>query len=223
MTIAVGASHPFIAAVTVIALHACQFDRGAPEQTLVQELHVAEVTLAAGQPGVARKLYQSLAERYPDDPAPRLRLAQIAFEQGDFRAARARFIEVAGIPVAERIHGEAWYGAGRAALALEDPGDAAAHFRRAHALVSEPAAAAWIVNGMAVAATIAGDLAGAEARYGEALALDPENARIVANYVRLLIEAGQVIKAAQVYTTHNPSFWSGDDEQRLRRLIREHW
>ena len=207
----------------MLSLPACQSDSVVADQTLAQGLQVAEVALAAGQPDVARKLYQSLAERHPGVPAPLIRLAQIAFEQGDFPAARENFRAAAEMPAPAHVQAQASYGAGRAALALEDGQDAAAHFQRARSLVADPEAAAWIVNGMAVAATLDADLESAEAYYEEALTLDPENARIVANYVRVLIESGQVEKAATAYTAREPSFWADDDEQRLRVLIREHW
>ena len=219
----VSAARSFVASLTILALPACQSDPVVADRTLAQGLQVAEVALAAGQPDVARKLYQSLAERHPGVPAPRIRLARIAFEQSDFQTARENFREAAGMPATERMQAEAWYGAGRAALALEDGQDAKAHFLRARALIADPGAVAWIVNGMAIAATLEADLEGAEAHYEEALALAPENARIVANYVRVLIESGQVEKAATAYATREPSFWWGDDEQRLRVLIREHW
>ena len=89
-------------------------------------------------------------------------------------------------------------------------------------LVHDPARAAWIVNGLAVAATIEADHASAETHYVEALGLDPENPRIMSNYVRLLIESGQIEKAAQMYAGRTASFWPDDDERELKRLIREH-
>ena len=219
----VSAVRRFVASLTILALSACQSDPVVADRTLAQGLQVAEVALAAGQPDVARKLYQSLAKRHPGVPAPLIRLAQIAFEQSDFGTAREYFREAAGMPATERARAQAWYGAGRAALALEDGQDAKAHFLRARAHVTAPEATAWIVNGMAVAATLEADLEGAVAHYEEALALDPDNARIVANYVRVLVESGQVEKAATAYAAREPSFWPDDDEQRLRVLIREHW
>ena len=78
------------------------------------------------------------------------------------------------------------------------------------------------MNGLAVAATIEADHARAEAHYTEAIELDPENPRIVANYVRLLIESGQVKKALQIYSSREASFWPDNDERELERLIGEH-
>ena len=217
----VGALLPFLAAITAIALHACQTASDANDAALVQGLQLAEVALAAEQTDVARRLYQSLAKRYPDAAAPRLRLARIAFEQGDFRTAREHFLMAAEMPLAERTRAEAWYGAGRAALAQENAPDAYAHFQRARALAVDSVASAWIANGLAVAAIMEANPRDADAHYTEALALDPDNPRIMANYVRMLAESGQVEKADQLFAGRAPEFWSDDDEQRLRLLIRE--
>lgn len=211
------------AVIVVTALYACQSVTTAADQALGQGLQVAEVALAAQQPDVARKLYQSLAERYPDAPAPRLNLAHIAFGSGDFVAAREHFLAVAEMPAAAAIRGEAWFGAGRAALSLKDAKDAKAHFLSAREIADSTADAAWIANGLAIAATLEGDLASANAHYADALALAPQNPRIMANYVRMLTESGQVEQAAQIYTEQAPSFWSDDDERTLRLLIRESW
>ena len=217
-----GLSHPFASATLAIMLHACQTVPGGTDQALTQGLQVAEAALAAERPDLASQLYRSLVERYPEAPAPRLRLARIAFELGDFRTARAEFVRAAGMKLPERSQAEAWYGAGRAALALEDGDDATDHFERARALVQDPADAAWITNGLAVAATMKADLEGAQTHYREAMALDPGNPRIMANYVRLQIELGRVEEAARLYTGKDRSFWSDHDEQRLRHLLRAH-
>ena len=178
--------------------------------------------MAADRPDLARQLYQSLLERYPDAPVPRLRLARIAFEQGDFRFARRQFAAAAALPLPERSRAEAWFGAGRAALSLKEGADAISHFRRARAVIDDSTGAAWVVNGLAVAATLEADHEGADAYYREALELDPSNPRILANYVQMLIEAGRVGEAARIYTGQARSFWSGGDEQRLRVLLQTH-
>lgn len=216
------ASRSLVPATLAIALHACQTVPSGTDQALTQGLQVAEAALAAERPDLASQLYQSLVERYPEAPAPRLRLARIALEQGDFRLARAQFVSAAGMKLPERSLAEAWFGAGRAALSLEDGDSAADHFERARALIHDPVDAAWITNGLAVAATVTGNFADAEARFREAIALDPGNARIMANYVRLLIQLGQVDEAARLYTGRDRSFWSEDDEQRLRHLLQAH-
>ena len=216
------ACRPLVTASAAIALHACQSVPGATDQALTQGLQVAEAAVAADRPDLARQLYQSLVERYPDAPAPRLRLARIAFELGDFPFAHRQFVAAAGMRLPERSRAEAWFSAGRAALSLEAVADATSHFRRARALVEDSVGAAWIVNGLAVAATIEADLESAAAYYREAMTLDPSNARIVANYVQMLIEAGQVAEAARIYTGRASSFWSGNDERRLRILLQTH-
>lgn len=212
-------SCPLVVAAVTIALHGCQSVSGGADGALAQGLQVAEAAVAADHPDLARQLYQSLLERYPNAPAPRLRLARIAFEQGDFRFAHTHFVDAARLPLPPRGRAEAWFGAGRAALALEDTAAAVAHFHRARALTDDPSAAAWIANGLAVAATVGGDLTGADIHYREAIALQPSNSRILANYVQMLTEAGQVDEAARIYTRQPSSFWSEDDERRLRILL----
>jgi len=215
-------SCPIVVAAVTVALHGCQSVGSTVDGALAQGLQVAEAAVAADRPDLARQLYQSLLERYPDAPAPRLRLARIAFAQGDFRFARAHFVDAARLPLPPRGEAEAWFGAGRAALALEDTADATVHFQRARVLIDDPMEAAWIANGLAVAATVAADLRAAGIYYREAIALDPSNSRILANYVQMLTEAGQVDEAAQIYTRQPSSFWSEGDERRLRLLLRSH-
>ena len=202
-----------------MTLHACQSVPGTSERALAQGLQVAEAALAAGRADLARQLYQSLVKRYPEAPVPRLRLARIAFEQGDFRLARRQFVKAAELELPDYGRAEAWFGAGRAALASDEPAEAGPYFLRARALVTDPKEAAWIANGLGVAAAIDDDLEGAGARYREAIELDPSNPRILANYVRLLTEAGRASDAARVFTAQPSSFWSDDDERRLRILL----
>ena len=216
------AARPWALALAALALQACQSAPGASDRVVSQGLQVADAALAVDQPAVARELYQSLVERYPDLPAPRLRLARVMFAQGDFQAARAHFLAIAELPLADPARAEALYGAGRAALALENAAAATTHFERARALVGASTEAAWIANGLAVAAALEADLARAEAHYAEAIALDPENPRIAANYVRLLIASGQVERAAQLYAARPRAFWSDDDARTLERMMREH-
>lgn len=211
-----------MAAAVTLALHGCQSVPGTVDGALAQGLQVAEAAVAADRPDLARQLYQSLLERYPDAPAPRLRLARIAFAQGDFRLAQAQFVDAARLPLPQRGQAEAWFGAGRAALALEDTASATVHFQRARVLIDAPVEAAWIANGLAVAATIAADRRAADIHYREAIALDPSNSRILANYVQMLAEAGQVNEAVQIYTRQPSSFWSEGDERRLRLLLQSH-
>ncbi len=216
------ASGPLVLAAALVTLHGCQSAPGTVDRALAQGLQVAEAAVAVDQLELAGQLYQSLVERYPDAPAPRLRLARIAFEQGDFRLAYEQFVHAAGLPLPERGQAEAWFGAGRSALALEEAGSAADHFQQARALIDTAGAKAWVANGLAVAATLDADLQRADSYYREAIELDPSNSRILANYVQMLTTAGQVDEAARIYISQPPSFWSNDDERRLRDLLQTH-
>ena len=216
------ATGPLAAVAVLVILHGCQSASGAGDRALAQGLQVAEAAVAAGLPELAGQLYQSLVERYPDAPGPRLRLAHIAFERGDFRLAHEQFVQAAGLQLPARERAEAWFSAGRSALALGEAGTASGHFQRARGLIDNPVAEAWIANGLAVAATIEADLQRAGDYYREAIALDSANARILANYVQMLTESGGIDEAVRIYISHPPSFWPDGDERRLRALLQTH-
>jgi len=79
--------------VVLVSLAGCAnwpADNDAPAdagELLESSLPVAAAALAAGQLGVARRLYLSLSERFDDAPEPFLRLGYIALQNGDFAAA----------------------------------------------------------------------------------------------------------------------------------------
>ena len=189
---------------------------------LRDSLPVAAAALAAGQLDVARRLYLSLAERFPGAPEPGLGLAYVAWYSGDLASAERHFLKSADLAGERRkLAAEARLGAGRAALAQGD-------YRKARQIFEDPRdpardtpAAPWILNGLAVAASMVGDYEAAEAHYTQALRISPENPRIVANYVRTLLGAGRIADAARMHAARPGSFWKDEDGATLSRLMEE--
>ena len=216
-----------VSAAFLVSLTACAAQRGKDplgrEEMLRSSLPVAAAALGAGQTGVARRIYLSLAERFEDAPEPALGLGYVAFREGDFPAAEGRFLKAAE-HAGERpaTLAEALLGAGRAALAQGRTPAARRHFERAREPGQGTGSAAWIENGLAVAAGLEADHEAAEAHYLEALRLSAGHPRITANYVRALIAAGRVDDAARIHAGRAPSWWEGEDGRTLSRLIEEH-
>lgn len=214
-------------AAALPALAACA---GAPARNdtpdagslLRDSLPVAAAALAAGQLDAARRLYLSLAERFPDAPEPALGLAYIAWYSGNLAAAEQHFLKAADLAGERReLVAEARLGAGRVALARGGHDKARRIFEAARDPARDTPAAPWILNGLAVAASMDGDYDAAEAHYAEALRISPENPRIVANHVRTLLGAGKVTDAARMHAARPGSFWKDEDGATLSRLIEE--
>ena len=189
---------------------------------LGESLPVAAAALAAGQIDAARRLYLSLAQRFPDAPEPVLGLGYIAWYSGNLASAQKRFLQTAEL-AKERpaMAAEALLGAGRVALARGETRKAREIFERAREPARDTPSAPWILNGLAVAAALDGDHEEAAALYAGALRLSPANPRITANYVRSLLGAGRVADAGRLYHDHPASFWKDEDGAALSRLIDE--
>ena len=194
-------------------------DRG---DLLRDSLPVAAAALGAGQIDVARRLYQSLAERFPEAPEPVLGLGYIAFFTDNFAEAQRRFRRAADRSAGDpALESEALIGAGRSAVARGRAGEARELFRRARDLgpAVPPAAAPWVRNGLAVAATLDGDYLAAEAHYEEAIRLSSGDPRITANLVRMLVASGRIDEARERLAAHPSTYWPGDEGAALARLV----
>ena len=189
---------------------------------LQNSLPIAAAALSAGQVDVAQRLYVSLSEHYDDAPEPLLGLGYIAFRNQDFIAAEKHFLQAAErAPETPVILAEALMGAGRAALVQGRSRAARRHFRRALEPGTDTPFAAWIANGLAVAAALDADYDAAGEHYATALRLSSGHPRIAANFVRLLVAAGRIDEAARTYAEHPPTYWTDDDGPELSRLVDE--
>ena len=189
---------------------------------LQNSLPIAAAALSAGQVDVAQRLYVSLSEHYDDAPEPLLGLGYIAFRNQDFIAAEKHFLQAAKRAAeTPTILAEALMGAGRAALVQGRPRAARRHFRRAREPGRDTPFAAWIANGLAVAAALDADYDAAGEHYARALRLSSGHPRIAANFVRMLVAAGRIDDAARTYAEHPPSYWTDDDGPELLRLVDE--
>ena len=189
---------------------------------LASGLSIAAAALGAGQAGVARSLYRSLVERFPDAPEPHLGLGYIALHGDDLDAASDRFLRAASLAQdAQEVRAEALLGAARTALAGDDTAAARRHLLAAHALSPDSPTAAWIENGLAVAAALDEEYESAEAHYAKAVRNAPAHPRITANLVRMLVAAGRMDEAVSIYRERDPSYWEDDDRNALRRLVDE--
>ena len=193
-----------------------------PGATLGSGLSIAAAALGAGQTAVARGLYLSLVERFPDAPGPRLGLGYISLHAGDLGAASGHFLGAASLAQgAPETKAEALLGAARTALAGDDTAAARRHLLAAHALSPGAPTAAWIENGLAVAAALEAEYEAAEAHYARAVRNSSGHPRITANLVRMLVAAGRMDEAVSVYRERDPSYWEDDDRDALKRLVDE--
>ena len=189
---------------------------------LQNSLPIAAAALSAGQVDVAQRLYTSLSEHYDDAPEPLLGLGYIAFRNQDFIAAEKHFLQAAKRAAeTPTVLAEALMGAGRAALVQGRPRAATRHFRRALEPGTDTPFAAWIANGLAVAAALDADYDAAGEHYATALRLSSGHPRIAANFVRMLVAAGRIDDAARTYAEHPPTYWTDDDGPELSRLVDE--
>ena len=196
-------------------------DSGLP---LRDSLPVAAAALDAGQVEVARRLYASLAERFPEAPEPVLGLGYAAFLAGNHTDAQGRFRHAADLAAADPApRSEALIGAGRAAIARGRAGEAREVFQRARDLgpAVPRAAAPWVRNGLGIADTLDGDWSAAREHFEEAVRLSSGDPRITANLVRALAASGRVDEARERLAAHPSSFWPGDDGPALARLVEE--
>ena len=189
---------------------------------LQNSLPVAAAALSAGQVDVAQRLYTSLADQFDDAPEPLLGLGYIAFRNQDFVAAEKHFLGAAKrAEEAPEVLAEALMGAGRAALVQGRSRAATKHFRRALEPGKDTPFAAWIANGLAVAAALDADYDTAEAHYATALTLSSGHPRIAANHVRMLVAAGRIDAAARAFARHPPTYWAQEDGPELSRIVDE--
>ena len=222
-----GGMRAVAAALLLLSLFACSShsERGAGpggREALNGNLSIASAAVAAGQPDVARRLYQSLSERYRHAPEPVMGLGYIALQANDYAAAHDYFVESAELAEGTPAQmAEALLGAGRAALAQGKTHTARKHLRKARKLAREPLTAAWIENALGVGSVLDGDYATAEVHYAAALRQSSRHPRITANYLRMLIASGRIDKAERIFDDHDPSYWWEGDNRALERLIEE--
>ncbi len=146
----------------------------------------------------------SLAESHAPDSsvawAARRDLGNVLIAQARWAEAYEMFAPLLSVPLSETIAQEAPFialsahiGSARAAVALDHPADAAAHFDAAALLEPEQLARGRLIRESAAAHSQAGDDEAAARRYGEALALldqaqaldEHVAARVALAYVRL--------------------------------------
>ena len=191
------------------------------QQMLDNSLKVSAAAIDTGQPVVAGRLYEQLSDTFPSAPEPRLGLAYMALDAGDFARADALFIEASALATQPAIKAEALLGAGRASLGREDLAGAKAHFLAAADLAEDTQIRPWAMNGLAVVATFEGDYSLAEQRYNEALT-PVSHPLITANLTRMLVEAGRLDEARQLFSRHDASYWAESDRAELSQLFEQH-
>ena len=193
----------------------------AEQQQLNSGLKVASASADAGQLVAAKRLYTQLSRHFPSAPKPRLGLAYLALEAGDFTLAGKLFAEAVERSATPAAKADALLGAGRASLGKGDTAGAKAHFLAASKLAKDVPAEAWVVNGLGVVATIEGDHAGARTRYEEALKLSPSHPMITANLVRALAQSGAGDEARRLYADYPASYWLDRDGAELSGLLKD--
>ena len=193
----------------------------AEQQQLNSSLTLASAAADAGQPEAAKRLYTQLSRHFPSAPEPRLGLAYLALEAGDFTLAGKLFAEAVERSATPAAKADALLGSGRASLSKGDTAGAKTHFLAASKLAKDVPAEAWVANGLGVVATIEGDHAGARTRYEEALKLSPSHPMITSNLVRALAQSGAGDEARRLYADYPASYWLDGDGAELSRLLKD--
>ena len=193
----------------------------AEQQQLNSSLKLASASADAGQLEAAKRLYTQLSRHFPSAPEPRLGLAYLALEAGDFTLAGKLFAEADERSATAAAKAEALLGAGRASLAKDDSAGAKTHFIAASELAKGTPAEAWVANGLGVVATLEGDHARARTRYEEALKLSPSHPMMTANLVRALARSGAGDEARRLYGEYPASYWLDGDGAELSRLLKD--
>lgn len=193
----------------------------AQQQVLDNSLNVSAAALETGQPVAAERLYAQLSDTFPSAPEPKLGLAYMALQTGDFARADALFLEASTLTTQPALKAEALLGAGRARLSREDLAGATTHFLAAADVAEGTQVQPWVLNGLAVVATLEGDYPLAEQRYHDALAL-AAHPRIRANLTRMLVDAGRLDDARQVFASHDAASWTERDRAELSHLLAQH-
>ena len=191
----------------------------AQQQMLDNSLKVSAAAIETGQPVAAGRLYERLSTTFPSAPEPKLGLAYMALDAGDFAAADALFTEASALATLPALKAEARLGAGRASLGREDLAGAKTHFLAAAELAEGTPVESWVLNGLAVVATLEGDYPLAEKQYTEALAL-VSHPRINANLMRMLVESGRIDEARQLHSRYSASYWVESDRAELSQLLK---
>ena len=189
------------------------------QQQLNSSLSVASASAEAGQTGAAERLYTELSRHYPSAPEPRLGLAYLALEAGDFTRAGRHFAEADERSTGPAAKAEALLGAGRASLGEGDVAGAKARFLAASGLAKGTPSEAWVANGIGVVATLEGDHERARKHFDEAVKLSSSHPIITANLVRALAQSGETDEARQLYAKYAASHWLGSDAADLSHLL----
>ena len=193
----------------------------AEQQQLNSSLKLASASADAGQLEAAARLYTQLSRHFPSAPEPRLGLAYLALEAGDFTLAEKLFAEADERSTTPAAKAAALLGAGRARLAKDDSAGAKTHFLAASKLAKGTPAEAWVANGLGVVATLEGDHARARTRYEKALKLSPSHPMMTANLVRALAQSGAGDEAGRLYAEYPASYWLDGDGAELSRLLKD--
>ena len=193
----------------------------AEQQQLNSSLKLASASADAGQFKAAARLYTQLSRHFPSAPEPRLGLAYLALEAGDFTLAGKLFAEADERSATRAAKAAALLGAGRARLAKDDSAGAKTHFLAASKLAKGTPAEAWVANGLGVVATLEGDHARARTRYEKALKLSPSHPMMTANLVRALAQSGAGDEAGRLYAEYPASYWLDGDGAGLSRLLKD--
>ena len=193
----------------------------AERQQFNSSLKVASAAADAGQIEAAKRLYTQLSRHFRSAPEPRLGLAYLALEAGDFTLAGKLFAEADERSATPAAKAAALLGAGRARLAKDDSAGAKTHFLAASKLAKGTPAEAWVANGLGVVATLEGDHARARTRYEKALKLSPSHPMMTANLVRALAQSGAGDEAGRLYAEYPASYWLDGDGAELSRLLKD--
>ncbi len=193
----------------------------AEQQQLDSSLNVASASADAGQTAAAQRLYAELSRHYPSAPEPRLGLAYLALQAGDFALAGRHFAEADERSTGPAAKAEALLGAGRASLGEGDVAAAKARFLAASGLAGGTPSEAWVANGLGVVATLEGDHERAREHFDEAVKSSSSHPMITANLVRALAQSGEADEARQLYAKYAASHWLESDAADLSHLLKE--
>lgn len=189
-------------------------------QQLDTILQVAQTSASAGELQVAQRIYHTAVQEFPDAFAPKIGLARLSMQQGDYLSAEQFFQEASELEnLSHDEQAEAWLGLGRTNLNQGDQMLAQEYFLKAkeHA---RGMTLAYSLNGLAFVQKEQGNILLAQENFEKAVEVSNRYPIFVMNLIRALAEWDKKDEAGVVYRQYPAAYWPEAEQKALADLLR---